>query len=135
MRYKKHEKVPFGLCGVCGHYGDDCRGIPATVLHKTPEPQHTPTPWDTDSHIIYAHGKEVANTDVMGPDTEAEIDANAAFIVKAVNAYESNQKKIRALVEAAKDFLADYDSNHGYMGSVEVLRSVVDKAIQQGETV
>lgn len=22
----KHVKVPYGLCSVCGHYGDDCTG-------------------------------------------------------------------------------------------------------------
>jgi len=26
-RIKKHLKVAFGLCEVCGHHGEDCKGI------------------------------------------------------------------------------------------------------------
>jgi len=66
---------------------------------------HTPTPWkearysDPDGTIfIAAAGRHsIATLHSTGPDDEA----NAAFIVRAVNAYERDQEIIRAF--------ADYD--------------------------
>lgn len=80
MRYPKHEKVPYGLCGVCGHYGNDCLGIPSSVLH----PKHTPTPWTIDeSDFITGPKGHTCIHSVI--DNVAIMPADAKFIVRAVN--------------------------------------------------
>lgn len=75
----------------------------------TQKTQHTPTPWDLmpNGHQITKSQYEkgflrellIAETNNNYFDFEEE-KANAAFIVRACNSYESDQKKIAALVEA-----------------------------------
>lgn len=63
-------------------------------------PKHTPAPWHAENGTIYsqyatigsAHGKT---------RNDAENDANAAFIVRAVNAHD-------ALVEALEEFIGSH---------------------------
>lgn len=66
----KHIKVPYGLCKVCGHYGDDCEGT---------KPPHTPTPWTNDGRFLF-----------MSDKTQVVFDneADAAYTRKAVNNFD-----------------------------------------------
>lgn len=86
-----------------------------------PAPQHTPTPWALDRPNYPGIYIETVNKDLgyvriaqMLPINAGE---NAAFIVKAVNAYESDQKKIKALIEAIGDALCELDPDCNYDGS------------------
>lgn len=67
-----------------------------------PEPQHVPTPWhlrNESTEIAYSDGELVSYIAGMHVGTicpeHGTAEATAAFIVKAVNAYESNQKAFR----------------------------------------
>lgn len=81
------------------------------------EAAHTPTPWriaetqgdgkrETKIRLIRAvnegteHG--AVGFFVYGAEPGTIAEANAAFIVRACNAYESDQRKIKAMVEALK---------------------------------
>lgn len=90
---------------------------PEDYLPKQPAPQHTPTPDMTKTGIF--------------PWTKDE----QGFIVKAVKAYSSDQKKIKALVEAAKELLANMadsgaDTNEE-TGEIYPDIAKLDNAIQQ----
>lgn len=61
--------------------------------------QHTPTPWEIETkgskHFIDgSDGLTVAYLDRSGVREKGEIEANAAFIVTACNAYEANQSEL-----------------------------------------
>lgn len=93
---------------------------------------HTPTPWivdpaypsevqtSTDETICsawheHAVGVRLTITGVL-PCSLEESAANAAFIVRAVNAFEANEALIKVLVEALKPFAeaaASYDPAEG----------------------
>lgn len=67
-------------------------GLPNTVVH---EAEHTPTPWNQEGRAITCERwSTIATVDNGATDmdenviTEDEADANAAFIVRAVNAHE-----------------------------------------------
>lgn len=75
---------------------------------KTNEVSHTPTPWRESSDGLDIIGFD--NTDVARTEME---EINKAFVLKAVNAYDSDQKKIKALVEAAKIGLSYVESEEG----------------------
>ena len=67
--------------------------------------KHTPTPWLVGrkvSNQVYArHGMDIiAQCDTMNEESRATENANAAFIVRACNAYDQNQQTIADLVEA-----------------------------------
>lgn len=108
-----------------------------------PAPQHTPTPWALDRPNYPGIYIETVNKDLgyvriaqMLPINAGE---NAAFIVKAVNAYESDQKKIKALVEAAK-LAQEYLSEINYDGAITpssfaLTKEKLRNAIQQTESV
>lgn len=66
--------------------------------------QHTPTPWHNVNGIAY--GSDLYSGDtwlgytIITSVSREQCNANADFIVRACNSYESDQKKIAALVEA-----------------------------------
>ena len=95
--------------------------------------KHTPLPWETDGETItsvYPVGIYV-HAPVAHMRAPSHV-ANAAFIVRAVNAYEDNQATIAALVEALETAVdwAKLESLHDrpgvapdwYLEAVEALR-------------
>jgi hypothetical protein len=83
--------------------------------------EHTPTPWrvedgtdliwgacDQDDHSTYGMGYPICEGKLgYWGDRRAdrgERDANAAFIVKAVNSHEALVKALRDIIEANNDF-------------------------------
>ncbi len=71
--------------------------------------KHTPTPWSvpkTDTVAVVAEGNDyerrrrVVTRTLYKPHQRARAEANAAFIVKAVNAHD---KLVKALEEIARD--------------------------------
>lgn len=77
---------------------------PKPHQHSLPDkPQHTPTPWYTDSEWGFHCPNQ--NHDAQDVDTkifEAETVANAAFIVTAVNAHEIYETTLRRIAERDK---------------------------------
>jgi hypothetical protein len=65
--------------------------------------RHTPTPWSLQNGLICAlNGRAIIDPGHIAGETEEECEANAAFIVRAVNNHE-------ALVESLKGFLSPFD--------------------------
>ena len=67
---------------------------------------HTPTPWKQgfkDNQCIYADYKNVANVQCR----EKEWQANAEFIVRAVNAHEELVEACKGAIEQMEGFLSD----------------------------
>jgi hypothetical protein len=75
---------------------------------------HTPTPWKQDKHCPYIvcddDGGSLADVTAGFPISEGVNEANAAFIVQAVNAYKPNQLAIMELVEALKEVMGWIDN-------------------------
>lgn len=82
---------------------------------------HTPTPWgfgDLEKgskrpmweHIVDSHGTQISTVmqsivrgcQVIGPETQEEAEANAAFIVRACNAHEALVAALKALITDAE---------------------------------
>lgn len=102
--------------------------------------KHTPTPWTVEAHRIRANGTMVAYTvytrvvpsgvderqpgeswlDAYSrtqPEREAieqEMEANAAFIVEAVNSHASLLSTIKELMEALEKWVEFTDSKNGW---------------------
>lgn len=73
---------------------------------------HTATPWGVSQaweHRICSKGNYICTCE--GGLTLAQ--ANAAYIVQAVNAYEPDQETIKVLTHAMKDIYA-FLKSHGY---------------------
>jgi hypothetical protein len=99
---------------------------------------HTPTPWTTHSGSIYQDGPDIwpkgDNDGIpiasMDRDTDStlptERDANARFIVTAVNTYDDNQRTIARLTEVLR-IIADmnYDNDE----AVELARQVLEETL------
>lgn len=78
---------------------------------------HTPTPWKTDPDlgnqcVLGPDGVQTADCSIFvnpkfGKRTDAINEANAAFIVRAVNSHDANEAKIAALVKALEDARRD----------------------------
>ncbi len=98
------------------------------------EPQHTPTPWNADGTIIQylsKPGTHIATCDGWGTPQEA----NAAYIVKAVNCHEALIQELRdgALVA---DFIRENWESGDLARSVRMLmdwRNSAIKAIAKAE--
>jgi predicted lipid-binding transport protein (Tim44 family) len=77
---------------------------------------HTSTPWsaDIEAFMIYADGKAVADTDHLGPKTNEEAKANAAFIVKAVNCHHELVEELQAAVLVYEDIVGAMDNGEPY---------------------
>lgn len=86
--------------------------------------EHTPTPWkyerpgneteDSDDFfsIIGPRINQICGNQVaLTPMKKDEDEANAAFIVKAVNSYAHDQEIIQGLLEAAEELLSCYRDN------------------------
>lgn len=128
------------------------------------EVKHTPTPWRQINGAIFdtiMWAKDQTRNTVPAlfiPSPQQQSPeqniANAAFIVKAVNAYDSHkekmlqaanaletlqkrndsdQKKIKALLEAGKMALSDQEKSYENVLSLETIEMLY-KAIQQGES-
>lgn len=88
-------------------------------IEKDKEPQHTPTPWEIyDTRKTHEKGKIfITGQAYMLTEFPAlpESEANAKFIVRAVNSHEANEKKIERLLDAVRFALklaeADYDDS------------------------
>lgn len=87
------------------------------------KPTHTQTPWKklgrdiaidlSDDKSVTANFAEVATT-AVGHWTVAEADANAAFIVKAVNAHEELLDVANGLMDILRSVPRKYISNGQY---------------------
>ena len=88
--------------------------------------EHTPTPWDWNCGNIYRENRNEVNV-IEDPTLK---DEDAEFIVRAVNAYEADKKKMKALVDAATDALDLLEKEvQGFPNTKRQLR----KAIAQAE--
>jgi len=69
--------------------------------------QHTPGPWNSDTHInprnVYAGDLIVAVCQYVD-GTDAEVNANAAFIVRAVNSHD----ELVGLLQHCREYLGGY---------------------------
>jgi hypothetical protein len=69
----------------------------------TNETKHTPTPWHRAGDYIVSED-EIAVAEITNPCLASQTeDANAAFIVRAVNAHEALVRALRELIEAAEE--------------------------------
>lgn len=122
---------------------------------------HTPTPWIVEGTSVYYldwdgvsyegrgkdYQKQLTNRfwlSVQGQERripKEELEANAAFIVKAVNSYAANEAKIDALAEALaieeQYLLRHFDADCGIMpgdveGSFHRLRAALQAAGVKG---
>lgn len=128
---KKTQEI---LCPSCngqmeaGAHGQDCFfcGHSRRAL-----PHRTPGPWDvsnTNKTLITSNTQAIAETANYGPEWVSE--ANAAFIVRAVNAYEKNQKLINKAIQR----LRDGDGKDEFMPECVMHALVIlDKAIAKPE--
>ncbi len=115
------------LCENCQLPKCECFGV------TTKPQQHTPTPWElmNDLQITCKNtGAGVIATCYENSFGHIQAKWNAAFIVRAVNAYESDQERIRVLVEAATAYLATASSSDYSLGCQEN-RQRLAKAIKQ----
>lgn len=76
---------------------------------KTPKVQHTPGPWVSDQHMVYADGRAVANTDQTGPENDIEVDANACLIAAAPDLLEAAKSILDKLPYVGNLTVADWD--------------------------
>lgn len=104
----KTKKLNQWECGITHHRGgsDPCELCGKKMPTPTPQGQHTPTPWTTEN----------LNPFILGPDEKAvcqmtwgkrpmaEEKANAAFIVRAVNAHEELLEALKTVKQAFDDF-------------------------------
>jgi hypothetical protein len=120
--------------------------------------KHTPTPWTAgewitghDGHYVYSlifgAGKRVASVSVYGTRkdgsdagkparfggtrptyTEEEVDANRAFIVRAVNAHDQLVAALQNALSAMGRAGANADVNHPQRAAWEDARAALSKA-------
>lgn len=124
-------------CEACNVKDMDHHQAMEHLGHDYKEPQHTPTPWHfekgrfnsddlSDSHI----GSIVSEKDFIlaaingDAGSSEEVEANAAFIVRAVNAHEE-------LLEAAKIGLRYMKPEEKVIYGVD--KKIVERAIAKAE--
>ena len=93
--------------------------------------KHTPTPWKLDKWgLIQGDNTDIANTNDTWVD-EGVAEANAAYIVKAVNSHEA---LLKALKNMREDWLTSFetDVNEGDKDAIKILNDA-DEAIKQAE--
>ena len=112
-----------------------------TNPHAAGKAAHTPTPWSVRaSRNDEGYGLLICDEDQtilagmdtwLGPTPEAEMEANAAFIVRACNSH-------AALVEALETLLNCPDLNMDSLeieteGAIDQARAAIARATGQGE--
>lgn len=102
--------------------------------HKRPAASHTPTPWETGGRLtrveVLPKGWNrpicIADCDTKtAPDNELEKCANAAFIVKAVNAHEAAMDSLRYI-----DYAIGGEENEEYADEEVLEIRITGKAIK-----
>ena len=93
----------------------DCEiGEGGYICEKHDKPQHTPTPWhqvdNTGALVIDLNGNVMAHCAVQDELPMTERQANAAFIVRAVN---SHEELIEALKEVTEWLAASCTTSDG----------------------
>jgi len=95
--------------------------------------QRTPTPWKVsltdDTMIVDATGREVAaiDGDYNNPDEWPLMEANAAFIVKAVNNHSALVEALTTLLPMAKGYAhANQVGRNGEMVAEALLKALED---------
>ena len=95
---------------------------------------HTPTPWEVKDHsYIFANKKLVGRIQGFTLSDETN-EANAAYIVKAVNAHEGLVKAAKNALETLKSVQADTEDDNMPMPWPEIdeLEQAL-AALEQGE--
>lgn len=95
--------------------------------------KHTPMPWSGGHYssivgcpVVGRDGQVICNT-AIGPKPHKEsAEANAAFIVRACNAYED----VLVALRCARDELVSLNNNH-LSGAAAVVRALVTKQIER----
>ncbi len=123
----------------CGHklsHSSNCTGKQPTPSERsepvTPKVEHTPTPWRVELkrsplRIEPTDQKFPPIANVLHQDTPEETNANAAFIVRAVNAYE----ELLQISHYVKDLVRLHKEGKSY--PVEFLGKEAEKAIAKAE--
>lgn len=79
-------------------------------MKKDKEPRHTPTPWKVrqdDQQLLITGDYEtiIARLDIWKNEGKKQMEANAAFVVRAVNSHEALIESIQGLLAIIKDDL------------------------------
>jgi hypothetical protein len=116
----------------------------AECNHGKAETKHTPTPppWEKSGDLIVkdlsydktvtAAYYEIATTNI-GHWTTEQKEANAAFIVRAVNAHEELLEAVKASATMTNELLRTIDDGHWYSDDLVALRVKVLQAIAKAE--
>ena len=94
-------------CGRCYTPDDAARMCGEAVCAQVDEPEHTPTPWDVIYGCCIVPAGESGNhkgliAKITGGLSRVELDnANAALIVRAVNAFEPLMEACQSLTDLA----------------------------------
>ena len=122
------------VCGLQDRHNDPC-----TCTTQGTGPAHTPTPWSIDKETINdpdvviesKSGCFVAQVSSDADDTEAQ--ANAAFIVRAVNAHEELLDNIRQAIRALEAGLDDTGECIGHVSTMDCVVDDLKQAIAKAE--
>lgn len=79
-------------------------------MKKDKEPRHTPTPWKVrqdDQQLLITGDYEtiIARLDIWKNEGKKQMEANAAFVIRAVNSHEALIESIQGLLAIIKDDL------------------------------
>lgn len=122
----KTKKANTSECGITHHAGAMSASGPCPICgkHIDIKPQHTLTPWEMKGEFITAN-RGGAVCQLFAIDSKEEMEANAAFIVKAVN---SHEELVKIAVLTKK-----YLKGERVTGPGLLLNSLVDKALTKAE--
>lgn len=107
-----------------------------TLLSELDKSQHTPTPWKLygDYRIVGTKGQLIGSLidSKLNPE---ERNANATYIVRAVNSFEKNEKELEFLRNCHEELLSALravrlriQKGASILGSLEVVEKALAKA-------
>src|SRR5271157_3455432 len=97
-----------------------------------PEVQHTPTPWKVSVHVDGCNFTSymINEVELAGAESDEEAEANAAFIVRAVNAHEELLRVAKFLITLDDDCGREHRRINGLLSDA---RLMVEQAIARAE--
>lgn len=123
MKNRKENRTQSKVCGCVVHFlGQDVVSITKCGTHQR---RHTPTPWQADK-CVKRQGYTIAQTatrehpatlvNIAQVVDGSESEANAAFIVRAVNAHEELVIRLRTLIASIESIDSNIDHHQDAFG-------------------